>query len=249
MTRPNADPDTTEGGAAETDTEDDFHSPEASPRAQTSPNDSPERDPDENAPDPNSESPPETSSPPQAGPSNRTDQNPPEESPPVQAGPSNRPDQDPNADTLNPNDRGHLSRGARGRAPIKRQRSVSHSPTKIPPKTTQHYHPPGSLCAPCQQDERAIQQDERAIQLRREQEPIPAFVQRHREEAPPAGEQGAQPQTTTRSGRKTKRPSHLGYQGNFSQHETREATPTFRLPKPRPSKPRQTNDEGSGTET
>ena len=76
-THSDVDPDTTEDCAAETDTEDDFHSPEASRRAQPSPNDSPERDPDENVPDPNSESPSETSSPAQAGPSNRTDQNPP----------------------------------------------------------------------------------------------------------------------------------------------------------------------------
>ena len=213
-----ADPDTTENTTTETDSEEDFHSPEASSRAQTSPDDSPEQDPENDEQDLNNESPSEPS-------------------PLAQAGPSNRQDQNPSAGTADPNDGNLLSRGDRGRAPVKRMRSLSHPPTQKPPKAARHYHAPGSLCAPCQQKEKAIQQDERAIQLRREQDPVPVPEQNHQEEAPPAENQRAQLQTTTRSGRTSTRPSHLAYQSNFEQHETREATPQFRLPRPMPPKP------------
>ena len=213
-----ADPDTTENTTTETDSEEDFHSPEASSRAQTSPDDSPEQDPENDEQDLNNESPSEPS-------------------PLAQAGPSNRQDQNPSAGTADPNDGNLLSRGDRGRAPVKRMRSLSHPPTQKPPKAARHYHAPGSLCAPCQQKEKAIQQDERAIQLQREQDPVPVPVQNPQEEAPPAENQRAQLQTTTRSGRTSTRPSHLAYQSNFEQHETREATPQFRLPRPMPPKP------------
>ena len=213
-----ADPDTTENTTTETDSEEDFHSPEASSRAQTSPDDSPDRDPEDGEQDLNNES----SS---------------EPNPQARAGPSNRQDPNPSAEATDPNGGNLLSRGDRGRAPVKRMRSLSHPPTQKPPKAARHYHAPGSLCAPCQQKEKAIQQDERAVQLQIGPDPAPVPVQVHQEEAPPAENQRTQPQSTTRSGRTSTRPSHLAYQSNFEQHETREATPQFRLPRPRPPKP------------
>ena len=87
------------------------------------------------------------------------------------------------------------------------------------------------------------QQEERAVQPQREQEPEHALAQQHQEVAPPAKEQGEKPQAKTRSGRVTRRPSHLMYTRDFNQHETRETTP-----EPRPQKPKHQDDEGSGTE-
>ena len=118
----------------------------------------------------------------------------------------------------------------------------------MPPKATKHVHDPGKICDTCRQEKRARQQDEIAVQLQREQEPIHALVPQHQQVVPPVKEQGEKPQAKTRSGRETKRPSHLMYSSDFNQHETRETTPKFRMPGPRPQKPKQQDDEGSGTE-
>ena len=96
------------------------------------------------------------------------------------------------------------------------------------------------MCAPCQQEEGAIQQDERAIQLQREQDPMPTPEPDHQGEAPPTAAQEAQPQRTSRYGRQLLRPSALGYLANFAQQDSREPSPKFRLPgpvAPNPPKP------------
>ena len=144
-----------------------------------------------------------------------------------------------------PNDGGHLSREARGRAPIRRQRSKSHPPTKLPPKTTQHalppkdtphVHAPGeALCDTCQQQGAAAPREE--AQPQGEQNPMPTPEPNHQEETPPTAAQGAQPQQVSRSGRQILRPSALGYLPNFAQQESRDPTPRFRLPRPAAPKP------------
>ena len=108
------DPDSSGDDAADEDTEEEFHSPAGSPRSQTSNNDSP------------SESSPQ----PQEGPSNKQDKDP----------NADTVDQDPDTDTIDPNIGGNLSRGARGRAPVRRQRSLSHPPTKKQLKAAKHVH-------------------------------------------------------------------------------------------------------------
>ena len=146
-----------------------------------------------------------------------------------------------------PNDGGHLSREARGRAPIRRQRSKSHPPTKLPPKTTQHalppkdtphVHAPGeALCDTCQQQGATAPREETVAQPQREQNPMPTPEPNHQEETPPTAAQGAQPQQVSRYGRQILRPSALGYLPNFAQQESRNPSPRFRLPRPAAPKP------------
>ena len=146
-----------------------------------------------------------------------------------------------------PNVGGHLSREARGRAPIRRQRSRSHPPTKIPPKTTQHALPPknpphvhapgGALCETCQQQEATAPRDETVAQPQREQNPMPNPDPNHQGETPPTEAQGDQPQQVSRYGRQLLRPSALGYLPNFAQQESRNPSPRFRLPGPAAQKP------------
>ena len=52
-----------------------------------------------------------------------------------------------------------------------------------------------------------------------------------------------------RKARELLNPNLLGYQGNFSQHETREALKKFRLPGPMPPRPTQHNDEDPNPES
>ena len=142
---------------------------------------------------------------------------------------------------------------------VRYQRSTSYPPTEKPTKgsyTCVHpkkkkskKHPPAhdnpvhDICDACGQENKAAQQDEGAAQ--EEQEPIPVPEPHNQEETPQPQDQGAQPKTTTRSGRQTIRPSVLAYQRDFTQHETREPTPKFRIPNavaPKPSKPPSSTD-------
>ena len=87
----------------------------------------------------------------------------------------------------------------------------------------------------CEQENRVTQQDEGPAQ--EEQEPAPA--PHNQGEVPQSLHQGAQPKKT-RSGRETVRPSALAYQKDFTQHETRDLSPKFRIPNaaaPKPPKP------------
>ena len=184
-----------------------------------------------------------------------TSENSPETSPQYQAGPSHKPDQGP----------GHLSRKdprrtqVRRQSSVRRQRSTSFLPTEKPTKgsyTCVHpkkkkskKHPPAhdnpahDICDACGHENKAAQQDEGATQD--EQDPIPVPEPHNQEETPQPLDQGAQPKTTTRSGRQTIRPNILAYQRDFTQHETREPTPKFRIPNavaPKPSKPTSPTD-------
>ena len=121
---PDGYPDSLSDVTADGDTDDDFQSAESS-SSQTSSDDGPDDDKsgndpentmDKTDPDPSGESTPESSPPSQERPSDKQGQNP-------HAGTS---DGDPATDAADPNIGGNLSRKAQGRAPVKRQRSLTH---------------------------------------------------------------------------------------------------------------------------
>ena len=112
-------PDSLSDVTTNEDTEEDYQSAE-SPSSQTSSDDDPENDTNETDPDPNDDNPPEPSPPPQEGPSDEQDQDP----------NADTADKDPDTDTADPNAGSNLLRGARSRAPVRRQRSLSHPPSQ-----------------------------------------------------------------------------------------------------------------------
>ena len=213
-------------------TEEDFQSAESS-SSQTSSDDDTDDDTNEtdpkNAinetdPDPSGDNTPEPSPPPREGPSDEQGQD-------LNA---HTADGDPATDAADPNIGGNLSRGARSRAPVRRQRSLSHPLSKkqtwklkLAEQIQEHRRmcearAQGRRCDTCRQAEEAQQQDRETAQPEGEQEPDHAIAQ-HQEEAPP--EQGENPQNKTRSGRVSRRPDHLSYNKDFNQHGSEKILP------------------------
>ena len=145
---------------------------------------------------------------------------------------------DPGEGTSKGTSGGVLSRRARSRIPVNRQRSLTHPPAskllKIP-KTQDHRRMcEAAVCDTCEQADVAEQHEKGATQ-EGEQVPLRARAQQDPDWNTPVQERDEEPQGRVRSStRISRRPSLLTYTANFKKQETSQNTMTMTGPAQRP---------------